>query len=78
MQKGVEKETEEKGEQLDALLATSGKEHKSRLSTGEVCDIACRFVQRLQQVNVWDVELPKPPPQPFMITAIEGGLKVKI
>jgi hypothetical protein len=47
-------------------------------SIGKVCDIVCRLVQHLQEVNVWDIELPKPPPQPLMIRAIEGGFEVQI
>jgi hypothetical protein len=78
MQKCVEKEAKEQGGQLVALLATPGEEYGGRPSIGKVCDIVCSFVQRLQEVNVWDVELPKPPPQPLMIRAIEGGFEVQI
>ena len=35
-------------------------------------------VERLQQINIWDVDFPQPPPQPLVVRAVEGRVEINI
>jgi hypothetical protein len=74
----LKKRLKSRGDSLSPCLLPRARNKGGRPSIGKICDIVCRLVQRLQEVNVWDVELPKPPPQPLVIRAIEGGFEVQI
>ena len=72
----VKDQVKEQGGQLVTLLLPAREVDGRRPSIGKVGLVMCMIVQGLQQVDIRDVELTKPPPQRLMIDAVECIFKV--